>query len=196
MKNFKSFLKEDVPINSGGLSRPGDEENEEDSFMDPTDPIGGRIPIQGVKEFRDGLTEDTIREKFSFMNSSAFENATLGTKNGKLVFYNGTWIDGAFEGIWETGTFKDGSFDGLWKNGDFIDGSFRGTWISGSFKVEHSRWVISKVEPLMMEYLRGIHFQDLSKVEYMSMEYLQMENLLMELLRVELLKVTSKVEHS
>lgn|SRR4030067_913644 len=93
-----------------------------------------RVTIPGIKELRDGLTEETIRTKFPWFIKSQVSDAIIGTKNGKLVFYGGSY-DGEFHGIWENGKFK-GNFEGLFKSGTF-DGTFLGgTFISGKFSGE------------------------------------------------------------
>ncbi len=139
--NFKAFfLKEEEPIQSVADKAPVEVL---------------RVTIPGIRELRDGLAEDTIRTKFDWLMKASFEDAVIGIKNGKIVWYQGTWIDGHFkESVWETGIFKNGKFSGVakniewqdgtfvkgdiwsgtWKKGTFLEGSFKGTWLSGVWK--------------------------------------------------------------
>ena len=93
-----------------------------------------RVTIPGVKEMRDELTEEIVRQKFPSFINSRVKDAVIGIREDKLVWYAGTFEDGKFDGVWETGSFKDGTFNGLWKNGDFVGGTFKGSFLSGSFK--------------------------------------------------------------
>ena len=43
-----------------------------------------------IKEFRDGLTQEIIDEKFPWINKADIEDAVLGTEYSSLVWYNAT----------------------------------------------------------------------------------------------------------
>lgn len=121
--NFKNFLlTEEEPI----TPLPSEQKPETISVM--------RVTIPGIKELRDGLTEETIRSKYPWFIKSQVSDAVIGTKDSKLVFYGGTY-DGEFHGIFENGNFK-GNFEGLFKSGNF-DGTFLGgKFVSGKFSGE------------------------------------------------------------
>ena len=82
------------------------------------------------------------------------ENANVAvTKEGKVIWYAGTfhdgiWMDGLwmggrwrdgiwlggdfYEGVWCAGEFRGGTFHSwIWKDGVFRNGLFRGLWLGG-----------------------------------------------------------------
>ena len=60
--------------------------------------------IQGVKEYRDGLTPETVMKQFPWLLKAKFKNAVIGLDEDGLVWYDGIWENG----IWKKGTWKDG----------------------------------------------------------------------------------------
>ena len=54
--------------------------------------------IPGIKELKDGLTEEIIKEKYPWLLLANFKNVILGQDKNGLVWYNGTW----FLGTWES----------------------------------------------------------------------------------------------
>ncbi len=101
----------------------------EGEWLDPK----RRKPLN-IKEYKDGLTMDIIKDKFSWLLDVDvhIEDAILGYKDNKLIWYDGDWI----QGTWENGIFEDGYFhgNGTWKFGIFEGGIFKGTWLNGTFK--------------------------------------------------------------
>lgn len=114
--------------------------------------------IRGVKELRDGLTDEMIKSEFPWLLKARFKDAVLGYHEDfeYLIWYDGTWINGTFTdaefaggvwknglfeysqftgGIWENGTFEQSRFyDGIWKGGTFIDVEWAtktGKWLGG-----------------------------------------------------------------
>jgi hypothetical protein len=87
-----------------------------------------------VKEFKDGLTDDIIKDKFSWLleKDIVLSNLVIGQKGNKLIWYDGDW----YKGTWEDGIWKNGTFDekGIWKDGIFEDGFFWGKWYGGEWK--------------------------------------------------------------
>lgn len=80
--------------------------------------------MKGIKQLRDGLTIETIQEKYAWLFDAKIEDAVIGETNGKLKWYEGTW----FSGIWEDGIWEDG----CWVGGTWVNGTWcGGTWISG-----------------------------------------------------------------
>ena len=50
--------------------------------------------LKGVKEYRDGLTPETVMKEFLWLLKAKFKDAVIGqTKSKKLLWYSGTWID-------------------------------------------------------------------------------------------------------
>ena len=50
--------------------------------------------LKGVKEYRDGLTPETVMKQFPWLLKAKFKDAVIGqTKSKKLLWYSGTWID-------------------------------------------------------------------------------------------------------
>ena len=94
--------------------------------------------LKGVKEYRDGLTPETVMKEFPWLLKAKFKDAVLGINpEGTLYWYDGTWISGTWEdGTWLDGTWENGTWlDGVWKNGVFKKGEWEnGTWESGTFK--------------------------------------------------------------
>ncbi len=90
-----------------------------------------------IKEFRDGLTLDIIKDKFSWLleEDVIIEEVILGYKDNKLIWYDGDWNEGTWEdGIWKKGNF---SSKGIWKGGIFENGYFEGKWYGGEWKGLH-----------------------------------------------------------
>jgi hypothetical protein len=144
MKSFKQHIEEDddditdePSIDpTGAIPQPSQE-------TDVTSDVATvRITIPGIKELRDGLTEDLIRSHYSWILNATFENVILGLKSENIVLYGGTWIDGEWAGgIWETGIWKDGKWSGgFWKNGTWMNGTWLGgTWFSGEW--QNGTWI-------------------------------------------------------
>jgi len=98
-------------------------------WLDPKNPK----PLN-IKEYRDGLTYEIIKEKFPWLleESVWFNNAIIGYQGNTLIWYNGKWI----EGTWENGIWKDGEIisKGIWRGGIFENGYFEGEWYGGKWK--------------------------------------------------------------
>src|SRR5574344_832196 len=98
--------------------------------------------LQGVKEYRDGLTLEMIQEQFPWILLAKIKNAVLGIDKKGLVWYNGTWKNGNwFDGTWKNGTWDKGVWgegvweNGTWENGTGEDGRWeKGTWEDGDWK--------------------------------------------------------------
>lgn len=90
-----------------------------------------------IKEFRDGLTIETIIKKYIWVLKANIQDAIIGEIDGYLVWYGGIWKNGRWElGIWKNGTWKGGSWvDGTWMDGIWMDGIWwGGTWLDGVWK--------------------------------------------------------------
>ena len=118
--------------------------------------------LEGVIEYKDGLTEEIVKKKYSWLMQAKFKNAVIGKDHdGLIVWYKGTWIDGTWEngtwfdgewesGIWEDGVWFDGEWEsgtwkkGTWENGTWYDGTwYDGTWQSGEWDSgtwNHGTW--------------------------------------------------------
>ena len=103
--------------------------------------------LEGVKTFKNGLSVEIIKEKYPWLMSAKFKNAVIGKdKNGLIVWYKGTWIDGTWEngtwldGEWESGIWNDGTWiDGEWESGIWHDGQWEfGSWLDGTW--EKGNW--------------------------------------------------------
>lgn len=46
-----------------------------------------------IKEFRDGLTQIKLLNKFPWMLTAEYTSAVIGIRDGKLIWYEGTWED-------------------------------------------------------------------------------------------------------
>ncbi len=98
-------------------------------WLDPNNPK----PLN-VKEYRDGLTFDIIKDKFPWLlEDIAISHAIIGQRNDKLVWYSGMW----FRGTWEDGIWKKGEFGSpftpnksIWKGGKWLapHKDFMGVW--------------------------------------------------------------------
>ena len=88
--------------------------------------------IKGVKELRDGLTDDTIKSGYPWLLKANIKDAVIGIRGHSIIWYDGTWNDG----VWRAGTWKNGNFNGgVWKYGDFQGGNFNdGSWKGGRYK--------------------------------------------------------------
>lgn len=102
----------------------------------------------GIKELRDGLTLEEIKQKWPWILKADIENAILGKDGSFLEWYNGVWRNGIWEGpkaewkngTWLNGTWKDGWwYGGTWHNGTWENGDWdKGTWLNGTWK--GGRW--------------------------------------------------------
>src|SRR5574344_1344280 len=94
--------------------------------------------LKGVKEYRDGLTPETVMKEFPWLLKAKFKDAVIGLdEDGELAWYDGIWEKGEWKtGTWKNGTWKFGTwYDGTWKNGDWEDGTWKsGTWEKGTWK--------------------------------------------------------------
>ncbi len=94
-------------------------------WLDPNNPR----PLN-IKEYRDGLTLDIIKDKFSWLLEKDVKtiNVVLGYDKStkKLIWYSGTWE----KGTWVDGIWKDGNFYGIWKGGIWLadPSNFYGEW--------------------------------------------------------------------
>ncbi len=108
----------------------------------------------GIKELKDGLTLEIIKQKFDGIldPSVTVKDAIIGydSKEDKLIWYDGKWIQGYLDNViwvngefrgrlmnttWRGGIFKGGTtFNIDWKDGTWESGTFNGTWESGSWK--------------------------------------------------------------
>lgn len=88
-----------------------------------------------IKEFRDGLTMESLGTKFPWLLKAEFSDAVIGQSlDGKLIWYDGTWENGTFRsGDWLSGTFWSGTFRGrTWRGGTWCHGTWRGKTKRGS----------------------------------------------------------------
>lgn len=88
----------------------------------------------GIKELKDGLTLDMIKEKYPWVLKAKIKDAVLGDGKPGFIWYSGTWKDGVWErGTWKTGTWLNGTWEfGAWLNGIWKDGYFEsGSWVDG-----------------------------------------------------------------
>lgn len=99
----------------------------------------------GIKELRDGLTLEILKEKHSWILAAEIENAILGLKDDTIIWYDGTWE----AGIWEDGLWKNG----IWKAGVWEDGYwYDGTWITGKWIVEVQQHPVNyKLQPMELD---------------------------------------------
>lgn len=88
--------------------------------------------FKNVKEFRDGLTWEGVIDFYSDFAMSKFEDAIIGERNGKIIFYGGRYKEGLFNGNMVGGVFEDGTFDGgtmespaEWEDGSVVTGTFK-----------------------------------------------------------------------
>jgi hypothetical protein len=97
-------------------------------WLDPNNPK----PLN-VEEYRDGLTLDIIKDKFTWLleEDVVIDDVVVGYKNNILIWYKGIWRGGT----WEDGIWKNGIFDkkGIWKTGIFENGYFWGKWYGGEW---------------------------------------------------------------
>lgn len=97
-----------------------------------------------IKELRDGLTIDILKEKYQWVLDAEIENAIIGLKEDKIIWYDGIWRSGAWiygiwkngtwmSGVWHNGIWENGNWNyGLWKNGIWENGNWwNGTWENG-----------------------------------------------------------------
>lgn len=73
-----------------------------------------------IKELRDNLTLEEIKEKHSWLLKAQIQNAILGkNEEGILIWYDGVWENGVWvKGIWKNGIWKLGEWhDGIWEDG-------------------------------------------------------------------------------
>ena len=132
METFKEFSKINENINFTNESKSG---------------------LEGVKEYKDGLTPEIVKKKYPWLMSAKFKNAVIGEDRHYygLVWYSGNWLDGTWEsgiwedGEWEKGIWQDGEwnggywYDGTWEDGEWSGGVwYDGTWEDGSW--EDGRW--------------------------------------------------------
>ena len=130
--NFKQFLLEEEPISQPAGQKPVQPPQTAPQINNIS---VMRLTVPGIKELRDGVSEEDIRKSFPWIIKANIEDAVIGSKNGKLVWYNGKF-DGNFEGgIWETGNFS-GNFSGIFKSGKFSGTFVSGSFISGEFNGE------------------------------------------------------------
>ena len=85
------------------------------------------IMENNIKELRDGLTIDLIKEKYSFLLELDFEDAIIGERYGKIFWYEGIVYNsgnnflGGISGNVEIKTDpKRKKWRELWKNGTWI----------------------------------------------------------------------------
>lgn len=128
----------------------------------------------GIKELRNGLTLEILKEKHSWILVAKIENAILGLKDDTIIWYNGTWEFGIWEsgiwknGWWEDGIWKDGTWekgkwengwweDGTWKDGIWKNGTWKnGTWITGKWIVEVQQHPVNyKLQPMELDKERA-----------------------------------------
>ena len=125
--------------------------NENHNFTNEAD-----TGLKGVKTFKNGLSVEIIKERYPWLLKAKFKNAVIGRDLDRLnverlVWYDGTWIDGTWEkgtwldGVWENGTWGNGSWKkGTWKNGEWEAGIwYDGTWESGTWQYgswENGTW--------------------------------------------------------
>ena len=107
--------------------------------------------LEGVIEYKDGLTEEIVKKKYSWLLKAKFKDAVIGKDKRGLVWYDGVWYDGVWEdgtwrdgewksGFWYNGTWENGFWDiGFWYNGTWQDGDWEnGIWNYGTWK--GGRW--------------------------------------------------------
>ena len=102
--------------------------------------------LEGVRTFKDGLTEEIIKEKYPWLLKAKFKDVVIGEDQNGLVWYDGIW----YNGTWESGTWKDGWwYDGDWKNGTWENGIWKkGYWNLGKiWSMTDNQYFISKVYP-------------------------------------------------
>ncbi len=109
-------------------------------WLDPNNPR----PLN-IKEYRDGLTLDIIKDKFSWLLEEDVDivSAILGYSGKKLIWYDGVWYKGTWvDGIWKNGNF----YKGMWKGGIFEGIYFDGKWYGGEWKGKHFKgeWLDKK----------------------------------------------------
>ena len=94
--------------------------------------------LQGVKEYRDGLTPEMIQIYFPWLLKAKFKNAVIGLdEDVGLAWYDGTWEKGTWkDGMWYDGTWKNGKWlNGFWENGVWEKGTWEdGYWGNGIWK--------------------------------------------------------------
>ncbi len=118
------------------------------NWKDSKNPKPGRLHILKLK---DGLTYDKIKSKFPWLLDGEvyINNAELGYKGDKLIFYKGDWN----EGIWIDGIFKGRNFKGKWLGGDWGGHYFGGDWQDKD-----------KIKPLSVkEYKDGLTYEIIKK---------------------------------
>jgi hypothetical protein len=64
----------------------------------------------------DGLREEDIKAKYSWLLNTRYKNAIIGQNSYGIVWYSGEWLDGDwYDGTWYSGIFHQG----IWENGNF-----------------------------------------------------------------------------
>ena len=89
--------------------------------------------LEGVRTFKNGLSVEIIKEKYPWLMQAKFKDAVIGQdRDGFIVWYKGTWIDGT----WENGTWFDGEWEsGIWEDGVWVKGTWKnGNWKSGTWE--------------------------------------------------------------
>ena len=56
--------------------------------------------LQGVKEYRDGLTPETVMKEFPWLLKAKFKDAVIGLdEDEELAWYDGIWEKGTWENV-------------------------------------------------------------------------------------------------
>jgi hypothetical protein len=60
---------------------------------------------------------------------------SVSEDNRKVIWHDGVWIRGNFQGVWEDGKWLGGVFSSKseWLNGEWLDGQFEGLWHNGTW---------------------------------------------------------------
>ena len=66
--------------------------------------VSANLSQYGIKELKDELILDTIKEKFPWVLEAEIKDAILGYDGYALVWYSGNWLTG----IWHAGIWKSG----------------------------------------------------------------------------------------
>jgi len=107
--------------------------------------------MDGIIEYRDGLTLDIIMDKYPWLLEAEIEGATVGQNEDGFVWYYGRWKNGTFlSGTWKDGWFNGGTFaSGVWETGSFYGDTFAsGIWHSGWWNGENWKdgtWMEGKI---------------------------------------------------
>ncbi len=115
-----------------------------------------------IKEFRDGLSLDIIKDKFPWLldEDVNIEDAILGYDKStkKLIWYSGNW----YRGTWEDGIWKKGGFSeyGIWNGGIFESGDFYGKWYGGEWLENLNKFRGEWLDPRRREPLGISEFRD------------------------------------